>query len=84
MLCKTGGQERSALPQTRLPLQRAPALGDQDHLGPPVFKLDPDSISAEAPVDGLHTIRTSLSELTAVEAHACLVGVERAFRTSKD
>ena len=51
-----------------------------DRLG---FEHNPDSIAAEARLDGLYAIRTSLPEL-AVEAYKSLSGVERAFRTSKD
>ncbi len=46
-----------------------------------------DSIEAEARLDGLYAIRTSLPDLAAeaaVEAYKSLSGVERAFRTSKD
>ena len=46
-----------------------------------------DSIEAEAQLDGLYAIRTSLPDLAAeaaVEAYKSLSGVERAFRTSKD
>ena len=46
-----------------------------------------DSIAAEARLDGLYAIRTSLPDLAAeaaVEAYKSLSGVERAFRTSKD
>ena len=46
-----------------------------------------DSIEAEARLDGLYAIRTSLPDLAAeaaVEAYKSLFGVERAFRTSKD
>ena len=51
------------------------------------FERNPDSIAAEARLDGLYAIRTSLPELAAeaaVEAYKSLSGVERAFRTSKD
>ncbi len=44
-------------------------------------------IAAEARLDGLYAIRTSLPDLAAeaaVEAYKSLSGVERAFRTSKD
>ena len=46
-----------------------------------------DSLDAEARLDGLYAIRTSLPDLSAdaaVEAYKSLSGVERAFRTSKD
>ena len=52
-----------------------------------VFERNPDSIAAEARLDGLYAIRTSLPELAAeaaVEAYKSLSGVERAFRTSKE
>ena len=51
------------------------------------FERNHDSIAAEARLDGLYAIRTSLPDLAAeaaVEAYKSLSGVERAFRTSKD
>ena len=51
------------------------------------FERNYDSIAAEARLDGLYAIRTSLPDLAAeaaVEAYKSLSGVERAFRTSKD
>ncbi len=42
-----------------------------------------DSIEAEARLDGLYAIRTSMPDLAA-EAYKSLSSVERAFRTSKD
>ena len=51
------------------------------------FERTPDSIAAEALLDGLYAIRTSLPDWAAeaaVEAYKSLAGVERAFRTSKD
>jgi len=50
------------------------------------FERNPASIEAEAHLDGLYAIRTSLPELeaaAAVEAYKSLSGVERAFRASK-
>ena len=50
------------------------------------FERNPASIEAEARLDGLYAIRTSLPELEAaatVEAYKSLSGVERAFRASK-
>ena len=48
----------------------------------------PDRIAAEAQLDGIYIVRTSLEEEAlgaeaAVEAYKSLAGVERAFRTSK-
>ena len=51
------------------------------------FERNPASIAAEAHLDGLYAIRTSLPELeaaAAVQAYKSLSGVERAFRASKD
>ncbi len=51
------------------------------------FERNPASIEAEAHLDGLYGIRTSLPELEAegvVEAHKSFSGVEQAFRSSKD
>ncbi len=48
------------------------------------FERNHDSIEAEALLDGLYAIRTSLPDLAAEEAYKSLSGVERAFRTSKD
>ena len=50
------------------------------------FERNPASIEAEARLDGLYAIRTSLPELeaaAAVEAYKRLSGVEQAFRISK-
>ena len=48
-----------------------------------------EQIAAEAQLDGIYIVRTSLAEQdlraeAAVEAYKSLAGVERAFRTSKD
>ena len=50
------------------------------------FERNPASIEAEARLDGLYAIRTSLPELeaaAAVQAYKSLSGVEQAFRISK-
>ena len=49
----------------------------------------PERIAAEAQLDGIYIVRTSLEEEAlgaeaAVQAYKSLAGVERAFRTSKD
>lgn len=52
-----------------------------------MFERNPDSIAADARLDGLYAIRTSLPELAAVaavEAYKSLSGLERAFRASTD